>query len=80
MLNADNQVTIDSDLTGLNLFTYCENNPVMNFDPSGEYFEKIGEFFSGIWNGLWNLREHNLEEAEKIKIQTAIDQTNTEAE
>ena len=35
-LNADNQLTIGSDMTGMNLFAYCGNNPVNRTDPTGE--------------------------------------------
>ena len=34
-LNADGQ--LNDGLLGYNLFAYCENNPVMGYDPSGEW-------------------------------------------
>ena len=34
-INADNQLSTGSDLTGLNLFTYCGNNPVNRTDSTG---------------------------------------------
>ena len=35
-INADNQLSTGSDLTGMNLFAYCGNNPVNRTDPTGE--------------------------------------------
>ncbi len=35
-INADNQLSTGSDLTGMNLFAYCGNNPVNRNDPTGE--------------------------------------------
>ena len=35
-INADNQLSTGSDLTGLNLFAYCGNNPVNRIDLTGE--------------------------------------------
>ena len=37
-INADNMVITGSDLTGLNLFAYCGNNPVSRVDPSGQFW------------------------------------------
>ena len=36
-LNVDGSVNANGDLIGFNLFAYCENNPVMGYDPSGEW-------------------------------------------
>ncbi len=35
-INADTLLCGGEDILGLNLFTYCGNNPVMGFDPSGK--------------------------------------------
>ncbi len=34
-LNADSIVGANGNFTGMNLFAYCNNNPVMGYDPSG---------------------------------------------
>ena len=42
-ISADSQ--INSDLLGCNMFAYCASNPVMGFDPTGNW--SWGKFFSG---------------------------------
>ena len=36
-INADSRFDEGAGFTGYNLFTYCSNNPVMLYDPSGEF-------------------------------------------
>ena len=40
-LNADAYVSTGTGLLGYNMFAYCNNNPVMNVDPNGEFFISI---------------------------------------
>ena len=44
-LNADAYVASDSSVLGCNMFAYCGNNPVMGYDPTGEF--SWGKLFSG---------------------------------
>ena len=41
-VNADNQVSTGSDMTGMNLFAYCGNNPINRCDPSGKAWTLAG--------------------------------------
>lgn len=36
-INADNYINANGDLLGFNMFAYCGNNPVMGYDPTGEW-------------------------------------------
>ena len=36
-LNADVFINANGDLTGFNMYAYCSNNPVMGYDPTGEF-------------------------------------------
>ncbi len=41
-------------INGLNLYAYCNNNPVMGYDPDGtinwkEFWSKVGRFFAGVF-------------------------------
>lgn len=44
-LNADGHINANGDILGFNMFAYCGNNPVMGYDPTGEW--NWGKFFSG---------------------------------
>ena len=37
-LNADDYINANGDLIGFNMFAYCGNNPVMGYDPDGQFF------------------------------------------
>ena len=46
-------------LNGLNLFIYCNNNPVMHTDTNGQswwsdFWNSLGNFFARAWNGITN--------------------------
>lgn len=43
-INADGYVSTGQGLNGTNMFAYCENNPVMRADPSGQFWGEIWNF------------------------------------
>ena len=45
-LNADGYVSTGTGLLGYNMFAYCNNNPVMGYDPTGEW--NWGKFWDGV--------------------------------
>lgn len=45
-LNADGYVNANGDIVGFNMFAYCSNNPVMGYDPTGEW--NWGKFWDGV--------------------------------
>ena len=49
-INVDNQLSIGSDLIGLNLFAYCGNNPVNHVDSDGRAWKDIKNWFTNTWN------------------------------
>lgn len=40
-VNADSYASTGQGIIGNNMYAYCGNNPVMNIDPNGEFFEKL---------------------------------------
>ena len=45
-LNADGYINANGDILGYNMFAYCGNNPVMGYDPTGEW----SKWLSGVVN------------------------------
>lgn len=46
-INADTYTTTDADgILSSNMFAYCENNPVMGVDPTGEFLDTIFDVIS----------------------------------
>ena len=45
-LNADGYINANGDITGFNMFAYCSNNPVMGYDPTGEW--DWGKFWDSV--------------------------------
>ena len=52
-LNADNIVTLDSDLTGINVFSYCGGNPVNRSDPTGHAWSGIARDIINVTFGIF---------------------------
>ena len=53
-INADGVVSSGQGLSSYNMFSYCGNNPVNRCDPSGHFWEVIGNFFTGIFSTIGN--------------------------
>ena len=51
-INADNQLSTGSDLTGMNLFAYCGSNPVNRIDLDGHAWKDVKNWFSNTWNNV----------------------------
>ena len=51
-INADEQFSIGGDLTGLNMFAYCDNNPISRSDQSGNAWSDVVDFFSRAVNEI----------------------------
>ena len=48
-INADNQLAT-GDFTGLNLFAYCDNNPVVRVDPNGQFWDYVADIGFLLWS------------------------------
>jgi RHS repeat-associated protein len=46
-INADGLINASSTLLGTNMYGYCENNPIMNFDPSGRSKNWVSDLING---------------------------------
>ncbi|MFA6860602.1 MAG: RHS repeat-associated core domain-containing protein [Clostridia bacterium] len=72
-INMDDISYLDPNtINGLNLYSYCANNPVMFTDSTGQsIWEDIGNWFRGVWNGFtnslfWNAITHPLDTINSI--------------
>jgi RHS repeat-associated protein len=69
-INADNQLSTGSDLTGMNLFAYCGNNPVNRIDLDGHAWKDVKNWFSNTWNNVKKTAKQIVETV-KEKVYTA---------
>ena len=69
-INADNMITTGSDLTGLNIFAYCGNNPVNRVDLDGHAWKDVKNWFSNTWNNVKKTAKQIVETV-KEKVYTA---------
>ena len=85
-LNADVHVNANGDLIGFNMYAYCSNNPVMGYDPTGEFMlttllvgaaigaaiNLVSSVISVVAEKAITNEKFTLEDAGKIAISTAI--------
>ncbi|MBR6918278.1 MAG: RHS repeat-associated core domain-containing protein [Clostridia bacterium] len=51
-ISADGYIASSGSFVGLNMFAYCENNPIMRRDPSGQFWEEIWDFAKEFGKGV----------------------------
>ena len=51
-INADGYVSTGQGNAGINMYSYCGNNPVNRIDSNGRFFEGIGRWLKKAWNGI----------------------------
>ena len=56
-INADGYVNANGDIIGFNMYAYCGNNPVIGYDPTGEWFKETIDFifvkpFKAFWSAI----------------------------
>lgn len=50
-LQEDTYAGDPNDPLSLNLYTYCSNNPIIYYDPTGHFWKEVGEFFKPVVSG-----------------------------
>ena len=71
-INADNQLATGSDLTGLNLFAYCGNNPVNRADPTGRSFIAIAGLIALVGGIILGYTGSSLVAAEQTPVDPSV--------
>ncbi|MBQ8209578.1 MAG: amidase domain-containing protein [Clostridia bacterium] len=54
-LNADKYTDTGTGVLGTNMYAYCNNNPVMSVDPTGEYSRENAVAYAKKWTGGLNI-------------------------
>ena len=56
-INADGYVSTGQGNAGLNMYSYCGNNPVNRIDSNGRFFEKIGQCLKKAYTTKGNVKK-----------------------